>query len=245
MRRPWTAPGAGPLPQRDAAPAHADHLLHRHPGLIDAFQVFDQVFVLARPGEPIERDDHARLLHLRERIPELQDGLASGGFVGPVPDRRRADVRLLPLAAPLGALPVSRRADERGTSCPPAHEPRPRGRSRTPARHGSARRRSYVACSSSAASLMMMPFFWMIADVAQDAGRGLRVAAAVAPDRPALGELRDDVERVGRRDVRDVLPELAEDRDPEHDRRSCSPARWRRSPSPCSRSAAGGCCSGS
>ena len=43
--------------------------------LIGAFQVFDQVYVLARPGQADRGDDHARLLHLRERLQELQDGL--------------------------------------------------------------------------------------------------------------------------------------------------------------------------
>ena len=43
--------------------------------LIGAFQVFDQVYVMASPGKPGEGDDHARLLHLRGGLPQLQDGL--------------------------------------------------------------------------------------------------------------------------------------------------------------------------
>ena len=36
--------------------------------LIGAFQIFDQVYILARPGQADRGDDHARLLHLRERL---------------------------------------------------------------------------------------------------------------------------------------------------------------------------------
>ena len=75
--------------------------------LIGAFQVFDQVFVLSRPGQADGSDDHDGLLHLRERVPQLQDGLRERGLVGPVPHRRGPDVGLLPLAAALGPLPVS------------------------------------------------------------------------------------------------------------------------------------------
>ena len=59
--------------------------------LIGSFQVFDQVYILARPGQADRGDDHARLLHLRERLQVLPDGRGGGGLVDPVPDRRRAD----------------------------------------------------------------------------------------------------------------------------------------------------------
>ncbi len=42
--------------------------------LIGSFQIFDQVYILARPGKADRGHDHARLLHLRERVQELPDG---------------------------------------------------------------------------------------------------------------------------------------------------------------------------
>ncbi|MCK7475687.1 MAG: sugar ABC transporter permease [Rhodopseudomonas palustris] len=74
--------------------------------LIGAFQVFDQVYVLARPGQADRGHRDPRLLHLRERLQELQDGLRRRRLVDPLPHRGGPDLLLLPVAAALGALPV-------------------------------------------------------------------------------------------------------------------------------------------
>ena len=67
--------------------------------------------------------------------------------------------------------------------------------------------------------LMMIPFFWMLLTSLKTRAEVFGAPPLSLPTRPPLGELRADVERVRGRDVRHVLPELAQDRDPEHDRR--------------------------
>ena len=91
---------------------------------------------------------------------------------------------------------------------------------------------------------MMVPFLWMIVDLAQDPGRGLRDAAAQLPVGAALRELREHVERLPeRRDVRDVLPELDQARPPLHGRPARHLLDGRLRVRGASRSAAAGRCS--
>ena len=52
--------------------------------------------------------------------------------------------------------------------------------------------------------LMMIPFFWMLLTSLKTRAEVFG-AAAVAAERSPLGQLRDDVERVRRRDVRDFF----------------------------------------
>ena len=58
---------------------------------IGAFQVFDQVYVLARPGKPTNATITLVYFIYEIGLPALQDGLRGGGLVDPVPDRRGAD----------------------------------------------------------------------------------------------------------------------------------------------------------
>ena len=83
-----------------------EHLLHRRAG---PHRQLPGLRPDLRPGQaPADRrHDHRRLLHLRERLQVLQDGLRQRGLVGPVPDRRPVHRDLLPVAGPLGPLPVS------------------------------------------------------------------------------------------------------------------------------------------
>ena len=103
--RRWRRP-LGALPERRPAAAHAEHLLHRGP---QPDRELPGLRPGLRPGPPPadRRDDHGRLLHLRERLQVLQDGLRDRRVVDPLPHRRGLHRDLLPVAEPLGPLPVS------------------------------------------------------------------------------------------------------------------------------------------
>ena len=77
--------------------------------LIGALQVFDQVYVLARPGKPTEATITLVYFIYEEGLQLLPDGFRQRCCVDPVPHRGGAHDRLLPVAAPLGALPVTAR----------------------------------------------------------------------------------------------------------------------------------------
>ena len=76
--------------------------------------------------------------------------------------------------------------------------------------------------------LMMIPFFWMVAHLAQDAGRGVRGAAAVASRRVPTGRTTSGCGTRSRasRSATFFLNSL-KIATAQHDRRSSSRARWR------------------
>ena len=91
---------------RDVATPHAGNLLHRGP---QPHRRLPGLRPDLRAGQASADggDDHGRVLHLRERLQVLQDGIRERGVVGPVPDRGAVHGDLLPVTGPLGPLPVS------------------------------------------------------------------------------------------------------------------------------------------
>ena len=176
-RRPLGAVPARHPAAADAEPSSSPGVL----SLIASFQVFDQIFVLAQAA-PDRRDDHGRLLHLRERLQVLQDGLRERGLVGPVPHRRRCSRRSTSGRSAAGCTTSERRRPATVAGAAPGRV------AAAPARRlRSTRRAVLIGLLIAGGVLMMVPFLWMIIDVAQDPGRGLRRAADAPPRRSRSG----------------------------------------------------------
>ena len=190
--------------------------------LIDSFQVFDQIFVLVQaPSDG--RHHHRRLLHLRERLQVLQDGLRERRLVGPVPHRRVVHGDLFPAAGPLGPLPVTRRRRPRRPAAAGDSMPLAGGGGAGPAGG-----RSLIGLLIAGGHPDDGPVPVDDLDVAQDPGGGLRGAPTLLPSVPQWQNYPD---------MWNALPfgtfffnslKLA---DPQHGRPARSAARWPRSPS--------------
>ena len=84
-----------------------EHLLHRHPGPHRRPPGLRPGLRPGAPGQAHRSHHHARLLHLRRRLPLLPDGLARVPRPGSCSSSRRSSPSSTSGPAPLGALPVS------------------------------------------------------------------------------------------------------------------------------------------
>ncbi|MFN8521069.1 MAG: ABC transporter permease subunit [Chloroflexota bacterium] len=197
------------LPAHDAAAAHAEHLLHRHP---QPHRIAPGVRPGLRPVTTRATEANITLVFFiyEEGFRILPDGLRERCRVDPVRHRRRADGRLLPLPAPLGPLPMSARPEM--TAAPIAWGPPPAPRRRDP---GQVLRRLGLYTMLIVGGLDRdgaVPVDGL--DRVQDPRRGLHQRSVRVPVGAPRRELRADVECPARRHVRRLLPQLAQDSDP-------------------------------
>jgi ABC-type sugar transport system permease subunit len=136
--------------------------------LIDAFQVFDQVFVLVKP-RPTDATITIVYFIYENGFKFFKMGLASAAVVGTVPDHCLVHGDLLLVAEPLGPLPVSARTATADEAI----------RTQTAHRARTVRRALVIGLLIAGGVLMMVPFLWMITT-------SLKARAEVFADPPNL-----------------------------------------------------------
>ena len=176
--------------------------------LIGAMQVFDQVYVLARPGKPTEATITLVYFIYEEGFSFFRMGRARAPRRGSCSHRGGPDHPSTSGSSGAGCTTSERasRARSHGAG---------RGAARLVAASALGRRLRTLglyAVLIAGGLVMMVPFIWMFATSLKTRAEVFGAPDAGVPERAALRELRTHVERASGRHVRRLLPQLAEDR---------------------------------